>query len=112
MCSTNGAIANKTYKNTVELTKYLMNKYNIPASNVVRHWDVCTKQCPGWNGWGTGGKDASIWNTFKKDIINGTVSSIKTNYSTETNTECNKSLGQCYICSTNKWKQMVGFYNK
>lgn len=65
MCSDNGAIAQETYLNTIELTKSLMARYGIPASNVVRHWDVCGKQCPGWNGWGTGGKDASIWNAFK-----------------------------------------------
>ena len=69
MCSTNGKIANETYKNTVELTKKLMKKYNIPASNVVRHYDVCSKKCPGWDGWGTNGKAATIWNKFKKDIV-------------------------------------------
>ena len=42
MCSTNGKIGNATYKNTVELTRYLMKKYGIPASHVVRHWDVCS----------------------------------------------------------------------
>lgn len=31
---------------TVELTKELMNKYNIPAENVVRHYDVTHKKCP------------------------------------------------------------------
>ena len=74
MCSNGGKIANETYKNTVELTRYLMKKYGIPASHVVRHWDVCSKTCPGWNGWGANGCDASIWNQFKKDIANGTVS--------------------------------------
>lgn len=74
MCSNGGKIANETYKNTVELTRYLMKKYGIPASHVVRHWDVCSKACPGWNGWGANGCDASIWNHFKKDIVNGTVS--------------------------------------
>lgn len=74
MCSNGGKIANETYKNTVELTRYLMKKYRIPANNVVRHWDVCSKACPGWNGWGANGCDASIWNQFKKDIANGTVS--------------------------------------
>lgn len=68
MCSTNGKIADETYNNTVALTKSLMKKYGIPASRVVRHWDVCSKACPGWSGWGAAGKDASIWNKFKKDI--------------------------------------------
>ena len=74
MCSDGGKIADGTYKNTVELTRYLMNKYGIPSANVVRHWDVCSKACPGWNGWGANGCDASIWNQFKRDIMNGTVS--------------------------------------
>ena len=70
MCSNGGKIADETYKNTVELTRYLMKKYRIPANNVVRHWDVCSKACPGWNGWGANGCNASIWNQFKKDIAN------------------------------------------
>lgn len=68
MCSDGGAIAQATINNTVELTKSLMSKYGIPAANVVRHWDVCGKNCPGWNGWGAAGKDASIWNNFKAAI--------------------------------------------
>lgn len=74
MCSTNGRITDATYKNTVELCRYLMNKHGIPASHVYRHWDVCSKVCPGWNGWGANGCDASIWNQFKSDIANGSVS--------------------------------------
>ena len=69
MCSTNGRISNATYQNTVALVKSLMKKYNIDAAHVVRHWDVCSKSCPGWTGWGANGCDASIWNQFKKDIV-------------------------------------------
>ena len=36
----------KTEANAIELVKYLMNKYNIPASNVIRHCDVTGKNCP------------------------------------------------------------------
>ena len=36
----------KTIDNAVELTKELMKKYNIPAENVIRHFDVTSKQCP------------------------------------------------------------------
>lgn len=77
MCSTNGKIADETYNNTVALTKSLMKKYGIPASRVVRHWDVCSKACPGWVGWGASGKDASIWNKFKKDIQSSSTSTVK-----------------------------------
>lgn len=36
----------KTVDNTVELVKYLMNKYNIPIDRVIRHYDVTGKLCP------------------------------------------------------------------
>lgn len=36
----------KTIANTVELVKELMAKYNIPAENVIRHYDVTNKNCP------------------------------------------------------------------
>lgn len=75
MCSTDGKIADNTYKNTVELTKSLMAKYGIDAAHVVRHWDVCSKCCPGWNGWGANGCDSSIWDKFKADIVSGTAAS-------------------------------------
>lgn len=76
MCSTDGKISDGTYRNTVELTKTLMKKYNIDAAHVVRHWDVCSKSCPGWTGWGANGCDSSIWNQFKKDIVSGTIGTI------------------------------------
>lgn len=85
MCSTNGKIADATYKNTVELCRYLMNKHSIPVSHVYRHWDVCSKICPGWNGWGANGCDVSIWNQFKSDIANGSVSVPNTVNSTSSN---------------------------
>lgn len=35
-----------TVKATIELTKELMKKYNIPKERVIRHYDVTGKQCP------------------------------------------------------------------
>ena len=66
MCSNKKKISQDTYNNTVALTKKLMKKYNIPASRVVRHYDVCNKVCPGWSGWTR--KNDKIWKQFKKDI--------------------------------------------
>ena len=51
MCSTNGKIDDATMKNTEDLVRSLMARYNIPIQNVVRHYDVCAKRCPGWDGW-------------------------------------------------------------
>lgn len=39
-------IPDKTIANTVEFVRQLMNEYNIPKDNVVRHYDVTGKLCP------------------------------------------------------------------
>ena len=36
----------ETVKATIELTKMLMKKYNVPANRVIRHYDVTGKICP------------------------------------------------------------------
>ena len=75
MCSTSGKISDATFNNTVELTKSLMKKYSIPASNVVRHYDVCSKRCPGWVGWVP--NNETIWKKFKS-ALTGTASASTT----------------------------------
>lgn len=46
----NGVIypSEKTIENALELTKSLMKKYNVPASRVIRHFDVNGKICPAY----------------------------------------------------------------
>lgn len=63
MCSTNSDISEATQALAAELGKELIKKYNIPMNNVIRHFDVTGKHCPGWPGWY--GKDDSKWNSFK-----------------------------------------------
>jgi len=72
MCSDNGKIAGETFANTVELTKALMKKYSVAGENVYRHYDVCSKQCPGWTGWA--GSDTSLWKKFQSQIGQDTLS--------------------------------------
>ena len=67
MCSNGGKVAGTTFNNTVDLVKHLMSKYNIPVERVVRHWDVCSKRCPGWSGWLPG--DDNLWKQFKEAIM-------------------------------------------
>ncbi|MGN1318902.1 MAG: N-acetylmuramoyl-L-alanine amidase family protein [Lachnospirales bacterium] len=60
-------ITEKTKLNTVILTKWLMKKYGIKSSNVIRHYDVCGKICP--EPWV---RNENEWNSFKNmldDII-------------------------------------------
>lgn len=64
MCINSDADYAKTYKNTLELTKNLMRKFNIPINRVVRHYDASRKNCPGHmrqNNW-------SKWWKLKEDI--------------------------------------------
>ena len=64
MCINSDGDFNKTYLNTLRLTKYLMEKYNIPLENVVRHYDASRKLCPNVfkeNNW-------EKWNKFKEDL--------------------------------------------
>ena len=91
MCSTGGKISDATFANTVELTKSLMKKYSIPASNVVRHYDVCTKNCPGWSGWLP--NNPTLWNKFKSQISSNSASSTasKTTSTTATTTKTSSS---------------------
>lgn len=65
-------------KNVAELCKILMKKYDIPFENVVRHYDISGKMCPGVIGWNdeniytTAGKqtkekgNSKEWESFKK----------------------------------------------
>lgn len=63
MCCTNSNVSTKTEQNTIELVKYLMNKYNIPVSNVIRHYDVTNKNCPA-----PMVSNSARWISFKKAL--------------------------------------------
>ena len=66
--------------NAVKLVKILMKKFNIPIENVVRHYDISGKVCPGIVGWNnarlytTDGKatnnknNSSKWLAFKERL--------------------------------------------
>jgi N-acetylmuramoyl-L-alanine amidase CwlA len=54
----------KTIQNAVELTKELMQKYNIPLDNVIRHYDVTGKVCPR-----PFVEDRQAWESFKSKLI-------------------------------------------
>lgn len=54
--------------NTLELTKYLMDKYNIDANHVIRHYDVTGKPCPGIIGWNIDSGSDQKWKDFKKNL--------------------------------------------
>ena len=51
-----------------ELTRYLMEKYGVPAKNVIRHYDVTGKICPNPYVYNT---TAHPWDEFKQLISGG-----------------------------------------
>lgn len=60
----NGSISSNTFNHGILLAKHLMQKYNVPKSNVVRHYDASRKDCPNNmkpNGW-------KAWNDFKSKL--------------------------------------------
>ncbi len=62
--------------NTVSLVKHLMEKYNIPAENVIRHYDVTGKPCPGIIGWNLESSSEEKWLDFKQRISSDGSSSL------------------------------------
>ncbi len=58
----------ETIDSTLELIKYLMEKYEISADKVVRHYDVNGKYCPGIIGWNTDSGSDDEWNRFKEAL--------------------------------------------
>ena len=54
-----------TVQSAVDLTKYLMEKYNVPADHVIRHYDVTGKICPNPYVYNT---TSHTWTEFKNLI--------------------------------------------
>ena len=57
-------IKDNIISDTVELTRFLMDKYNIPIENVIRHYDVWSKQCPE-----PFVRNTKLWTDFKSRLI-------------------------------------------
>ena len=57
-----------TFNCTVELVAKLCKEYNIPIENVIRHYDVTGKMCPGVVGWNEDSGDVTEWIAFKKEV--------------------------------------------
>ena len=64
MCINSDGNYNQAMKNTIDLTAYLMWKYNLDMNHVVRHYDANGKVCPltmSENGW-------ADWHEFKAAV--------------------------------------------
>lgn len=63
-------IKEEVVEKAIELTKYLMEKYDINADHVIRHYDATRKVCPA-----PFVNDESRWNDFKKALGDKSTSS-------------------------------------
>ena len=63
MCNSLNSVPEKVKENTKQLVEYLMEKYNVDADHVLRHYDVTHKTCPApWV------KNVALWNNFKAEL--------------------------------------------
>lgn len=58
----------KTLDAAARLVTWLMQEYDIPYSNVIRHYDVTGKNCPGVPGWAATGGETE-WNKWKGRLV-------------------------------------------
>ena len=65
-------IGEETVRNALELVRGLMEKYDIPAENVIRHYDVTGKKCP--EPWV---REPGKWEEFKRRLTEMTVEEAK-----------------------------------
>ena len=84
VCSTNPnskkwSFTDKAVTNAAELVKYLMQTYNIPIENVIRHYDVTGKFCPGIIGWNEDSGNAKKWEQFKARLTGTTTATTTAN---------------------------------
>ena len=65
---------NAVLENTAYLCKILIAKYNIPRENIIRHYDIMGKLCPGIIGWnrGAGSPNDSLYQEFVNSVYDGT----------------------------------------
>ena len=52
-----------TYDSLVELTAFLLGKFNLTTDNVIRHYDVTGKKCPLYYV-----ENPDAWEQFKRDV--------------------------------------------
>lgn len=59
-----GKFTEETYQSLVELTTWLMGRYDLGTDDVIRHYDVTGKACPKYYV-----EHESEWLTFKEDLL-------------------------------------------
>lgn len=119
ICVNSDGDYNKTINNTIDLVKYLMGKYNISLSNVVRHYDASRKNCPAEI---LSGKNGITWSEFKNRLTknnsvnnkeyNATVININSYLMVRSAPNSNIEIGKIYSNERVKVIERNGDYKK
>lgn len=91
-----------TINNAVELVRQLMKWYNIPAENVIRHYDVTGKPCPGIYGWNIESGSEAEWQTFKARISGTSAVPSKKMYYVQVGAFSSKINAEAYLKTVQK----------
>lgn len=91
-----GAFSDQEIAYLCELVPYLMNKFGISASNVVRHYDASRKHCPEYY------VDNGRWNELRQRITNGQAPAVTTN-NTSTSSGSSSYSGNSSIAAVQQW---------
>lgn len=88
--------------NAVELVKFLMKEYGIPADRVVRHYDVTGKPCPGIVGWNADSGSEAEWEKFKARLSEASAVPAKKMYYVQVGAFSSKWNAEKYLESVKK----------
>lgn len=83
--------------NAVGLVRQLMKWYNIPPENVIRHYDVTGKPCPGIYGWNIESGSEAEWQTFKARISETSALPTKKMYYVQVGAFASKENAEKYL---------------
>jgi len=86
-----------TVTNTVALVQYLMDFYGIPASRVIRHFDVTGKYCPGVPGWIPPIGGEVKWKLFKARLTGSSSAAVDTGSNETATGSASTSTGGKYM---------------
>lgn len=102
--STTYSFTEEAVNNAKELVLYLMKLYNIPEENVIRHYDVTGKPCPGIIGWNTESGSNDKWKSFVDSISTSTGTEVKGSklYYVQVGAFSNKSNAEAYLKAAQK----------
>lgn len=88
-----------------------MEEYDIPVENIVRHYDISGKLCPGIIGWNTDSGDESAWLSFKSRMEDENMTQEKFNQMMNNYlAELAKKEGSAWSAADREWAIKNGIF--